>query len=76
MGSTTTANNNFVGGTWVPSVSGLTFENRNPANTDDLIGLFQQSTVSDVDAAIDSVVQQHPDWFVLSDQNGPGGWRK
>ena len=29
----------------------------------------------DVDAAIDSVVQQHPDWFIMSDQNGPGGYK-
>ena len=36
--------NNFIDGEWVPSVSGEIFENRNPANTDDLIGLFQQST--------------------------------
>ena len=28
----------------MPSVSGEVFENRNPANTDDLIGVFQQST--------------------------------
>ena len=35
---------NFIDGAWVPSVSGKLFENRNPANTDDLIGLFQQST--------------------------------
>jgi hypothetical protein len=29
----------------------------------------------DVDAAIDSVVQQHPDWFILTDQNGTGGYK-
>ena len=29
----------------------------------------------DVDAAIDRVVQQHPDWFVLTDQNGTGGYK-
>jgi len=29
----------------------------------------------DVDAAIDRVVQQHPDWFILTDQNGPGGYK-
>ena len=36
---------NFVGGKWVPSASSATFENRNPANTNDLIGLFPDSTV-------------------------------
>jgi hypothetical protein len=29
----------------------------------------------DVDAAIDRVVEQHPDWFILTDQNGPGGYK-
>ena len=29
----------------------------------------------DVDAAIDRVVQQHPDWFILTDQNGTGGYK-
>ena len=35
---------NFIGGKWLASKSGKTFENRNPANTDDLIGLFPAST--------------------------------
>ena len=33
----------------MPSGSGQTFENRNPANTDDLIGIFQKSTGADVE---------------------------
>ena len=43
MPSTTTATtfNNYIDGRWVPSASGETFENRNPANTDDLIGIFE-----------------------------------
>jgi hypothetical protein len=28
-----------------------------------------------VDAAIDRVVQQHPEWFITSDQNGTGGFK-
>src|SRR5260221_7730663 len=31
--------------------------------------------LGDVDAAIDQLVQQHPDYFVLTDQNGPGGYK-
>ena len=38
-----TTYNNYIDGRWVPSGTGRTFENRNPANTDDLIGLFQDS---------------------------------
>ncbi len=39
---------NYIDGEWVASRSGKTFENRNPANTDDLIGVFQHSTAEDV----------------------------
>ena len=47
MATTTavTTYKNFINGEWVASRSGETFENRNPANTDDLIGVFQQSNV-------------------------------
>ena len=38
-----TTYNNYIDGQWLPSASGETFENRNPANTDDLIGIFQKS---------------------------------
>jgi hypothetical protein len=31
--------------------------------------------VADVDAAIEQVVRQHPDYFETGDQNGPGGFR-
>ena len=31
---------NFIGGEWVESKSGKTYENRNPANTDEVIGHF------------------------------------
>jgi len=31
---------NYIAGAWTPSVSGRTFENRNPANHDEIIGLL------------------------------------
>jgi len=31
--------------------------------------------LGDVDAAIDRLVQQRPDYFILTDQNGPGGFK-
>jgi hypothetical protein len=31
--------------------------------------------LGDVDAAIERLVQQHPDWFNVTDQNGPGGYK-
>ena len=33
---------NFIGGRWVPAASGRTFENRNPADHDDLIGTLRR----------------------------------
>ena len=45
---------NFIGGQWVAPSTGNYFENRNPADQDDLIGRFPSSGVEDVHAAIDS----------------------
>ena len=53
---------NYIDGQWKPSASGETFENRNPANTDDLIGVFQHSNRSDVEAAIDSARRAYETW--------------
>ena len=50
---------------WSPSASGETFENRNPANTDDLIGLFQKSTRRDVDAAIEAAARAYETWRLV-----------
>ena len=60
-----TTYNNYVDGQWVPSASGRTFENRNPANTDDLIGVFQQSSVADVDAAIAAAAKAYEQWRLV-----------
>ena len=45
---------NFIGGEWVAPVGGRYFQNRNPADTDDLIGRFPDSGPRDVDAAVRS----------------------
>ena len=42
---------NFINGEWVESRSGKAYENRNPANTDELIGMFVSSNEEDVDRA-------------------------
>ena len=44
---------NYIDGVWVGSSSDELFENRNPANHDDLIGLFPKSNANDVAAAAD-----------------------
>jgi acyl-CoA reductase-like NAD-dependent aldehyde dehydrogenase len=67
MPTTTTATtyNNYIDGEWVASRSGQTFENRNPANTDDLIGVFQQSTADDVRAAIAAASRAYERWRLV-----------
>ena len=60
-----TTYHNFIDGEWVPSVSGELFENRNPANTDDLIGVFQKSTSEDVKHAIDAARRAYEHWRLV-----------
>src|ERR687890_525848 len=45
---------NLIGGEWVAPATGAYFDNRNPANVDDLIGRFPDSDRRDVDAAVRS----------------------
>src|SRR6185436_8787577 len=61
----TTTYHNFIDGAWVPSVSGDLFENRNPADTDDLIGIFQKSTTADVGQAIDAARIAYERWRLV-----------
>jgi alpha-ketoglutaric semialdehyde dehydrogenase len=56
---------NFIDGAWVPSVSTDLFENRNPANSDDIIGLFQKSTNVDVELAIDAARLAYERWRLV-----------
>src|SRR2546422_9901871 len=56
---------NFIDGEWTPSVSGDVFENRNPANADDLIGVFQKSTRKDVKQAIDAARRAYGRWRLV-----------
>jgi acyl-CoA reductase-like NAD-dependent aldehyde dehydrogenase len=68
MGTTTaetTTYHNFIDGSWVPSVSGALFENRNPANTDDLVGVFQKSTAADVTRAIEAARTAYERWRLV-----------
>src|SRR5690349_19609005 len=53
---------NFIGGEWIESTSGRAFENRNPANTDDLVGMFPSSTAEDVDVAVQAASAAAESW--------------
>jgi len=63
--ATATTYHNFIDGAWVPSVSGAVFENRNPANTDDLVGVFQKSTAADVTRALDAARAAYERWRLV-----------
>ena len=53
---------NFIGGEWLPAASGRTFEDRNPADSDDLIGVFPESGREDVESAVASALSAYPRW--------------
>ncbi|HEU0115857.1 MAG TPA: aldehyde dehydrogenase family protein [Thermomicrobiales bacterium] len=57
---------NYIGGEWRPARSGATFENRNPANRDDLIGRFASSGPEDVAAAVDAAAEAFDAWRLTS----------
>jgi len=56
---------NFVNGEWVASSGGKTFENRNPANSDDLVGTFQESNAADLNAAVDAADRAFQSWRLV-----------
>jgi aldehyde dehydrogenase (NAD+) len=53
---------NYIGGEWVSSVSGEKFENRNPADTRDIVGRFALSMKEDVDRAVDAAMNAFDRW--------------
>jgi acyl-CoA reductase-like NAD-dependent aldehyde dehydrogenase len=53
---------NFIAGEWVDAKSGGTFENRSPADANDLIGTFPRSTADDLDAAVASAQKGFEQW--------------
>ncbi|HET9549857.1 MAG TPA: aldehyde dehydrogenase family protein, partial [Candidatus Binatia bacterium] len=56
---------NFIDGQWVAARSAKTFENRNPANRDDLIGLFPASSAEDIDAAVHAAKNAFNAWRLV-----------
>ncbi len=53
---------NFIDGEWLRSESGETFEDRNPADIEDLIGQFQKSNEKDVDKAVRAASAASEGW--------------
>ena len=56
---------NFIDGEWVESSSGKTFENRNPADTRDVVGIFQHSNANDVNAAVEAAKRAFAKWRLV-----------
>ncbi|MBT3266959.1 aldehyde dehydrogenase family protein [Candidatus Poribacteria bacterium] len=53
---------NLIGGEWVPAASGKTFENINPADTSEVVGVHPESGREDVVAAIDAAEAAFAEW--------------
>jgi alpha-ketoglutaric semialdehyde dehydrogenase len=53
---------NYIAGEWRSAASGETMENRNPANRDEVVGLFASSGAADVDAAIAAADEAYRGW--------------
>src|SRR5437016_14394318 len=53
---------NYIAGQWVPSRSGDWIENRNPADTRDVVGRFPLSTSDDVNAAVSAAAGAFDGW--------------
>jgi acyl-CoA reductase-like NAD-dependent aldehyde dehydrogenase len=56
---------NYINGEWVEARSGKAIENRNPANTDELIGMFPASGSEDVEAAIAAARAAYKKWRLV-----------
>src|SRR5450755_3409961 len=56
---------NFIDGEWVESASGQTFEDRNPADTREVVAIFQRSNKADVDAAVDAAKCAYAKWRLV-----------
>src|ERR1700723_4406955 len=56
---------NFIDGEWVESSTGETFEDRNPADTRDVVGVFQKSAKADVAAAVDAAKRAFTKWRLV-----------
>lgn len=54
---------NYINGEWV---SGDTFENRNPANTGEVVGLFVKGKPADIAAAAEAAGNAQPAWSSMA----------
>jgi acyl-CoA reductase-like NAD-dependent aldehyde dehydrogenase len=53
---------NFIGGKWVSATSGKIKPNLNPANIEDILGYYQDSSPEDINKAVESAKRAFPAW--------------
>src|ERR1041385_1787873 len=56
---------NFINGVWKDGRSGKTFEDRNPANWEEVVGLFPRSSKEDVDDAVKAAKEAYESWRLV-----------
>src|SRR5450755_1433411 len=56
---------NFIDGEWVESAGGQAFEDRSPADTREVVAIFQRSNKADVDAAVDAAKRAFAKWRLV-----------
>ena len=56
---------NYIAGEWCEAASGERFENRNPANWDELVGTFPSSDERDVDRAVAAAAEAYKSWRLV-----------
>jgi alpha-ketoglutaric semialdehyde dehydrogenase len=56
---------NLIDGQWLPSVSGQTFQNINPADHSDIVGIFPSSNSEDVALAVAAAKEAFATWRLV-----------
>jgi acyl-CoA reductase-like NAD-dependent aldehyde dehydrogenase len=56
---------NYINGKWCDAKSGKTFENRNPANWDEVVGIFPKSSKEEVDEAVKAARVAFEKWRLV-----------
>ena len=56
---------NYIDGQWVKSKTGQVFENRNPADINEVIGVFQKSSADDVNDAVAAAKAAFAKWRLV-----------
>ena len=53
---------NYIDGKWRDALKGKRFENRNPANWEEVLGTFPDSAAADIDLAVKSAAVAYDEW--------------